>query len=224
MGVIYSRSGFTKPAIEKGRANQVSCCRLYDNEPVDIPSSIWIEQFACKPAVLVSLPKDSGYPDLEKWSDLFDIPDSQNQQTVLDIIAAAFSACEAKAMEIVNDLLKKGVGSFPKNLSLDVTFDLSGSKCKVTVGSYWKKYRARTEATLLQGSYCLTNSSFKGTMVGPSIDTWGESFGDAWEELKDSDVPTSSNFVLAIMSGSDVRIILREKLGDSPLNFGDFVS
>jgi len=214
MGVIYSRSGFTKPAVEKARANQVSCCRLYDNEPVGLPDSIWIEQFACKPAVTISVVSGFANPKFKVWNDLFVLPGDESEQTLLDVIALAFSECEAKGISILNEQPRQRAVSFPQDCGADIIFNLDGTEGLLRVGSRWKKYRARTEATLLQGSYCLTNRTFRGTMIWPSIDTWGATIGDAWQEVDVKDLPNSPNFVLTILSGSDVRSVLREKLGD----------
>ncbi|MCF7956642.1 MAG: restriction endonuclease, partial [Phycisphaerae bacterium] len=38
-GVIYSSSGFTKPALKKAESHGMACCRLFRNEPTDIPKS-----------------------------------------------------------------------------------------------------------------------------------------------------------------------------------------
>ena len=100
MGVLYSKSGFTKPAIKKAEANGIICCRLYENEPADLPSSIWIRHYQCKSALqleLVSNPTDS---KLETWGDLFIVPFQET--TVLDTIASVFSENEQKAVSVGN--------------------------------------------------------------------------------------------------------------------------
>jgi hypothetical protein len=218
MGVIYSCAGFTKPALEKARANQISCCRLYDNEPADLPDSIWIEQFACKPAVRVTMRPGSFTPQISKWGELFELRNSPSDRTLLDGIGQAFSACEAKGLETRNELSSAGIVTFPDNWTMDLGFDLNGSKGAVRVECIWKKYRARTQAVLLRGSYCLSNGSFKGTIVGPSIDTWGPNIGEGWELLKANESPRSPNLMLTILSGTDVREVLCKALSDQPLS------
>ncbi|MGA1796862.1 MAG: restriction endonuclease, partial [bacterium] len=40
LGVIYSFSGFTNNALEKGKTLGISCCMIFDNEPTNIPENI----------------------------------------------------------------------------------------------------------------------------------------------------------------------------------------
>ena len=40
MGVIYSSKGFNDTAIEKAGVNAIACCRLYRNEPSELPDSL----------------------------------------------------------------------------------------------------------------------------------------------------------------------------------------
>lgn len=218
-GVIYSRSGFTKPAIKKAQANGVACCRLYDNEPADLPRSVWIEHFLCKPVIQLALLTNLTGCQLKIWNDLFNLTDRESEKTVLDLDAETFSADEKKNMSELDELLKQNVISFPADWKSDLTLNLPGFNQNLTlrVMGRWKTYRARSEATLLNGSYCVSNGSFRGTQSGPSIDTWSEHPGDAWEELQSACSSLPLNSALAILWGTDVSRVLSEKLGSSPL-------
>ncbi len=219
-GVLYSRSGFTTPAVKKGQANGISCCRLYDNEPADLPTSVWIEHFLCKAVVHLGVSADFTNSKLRTWNDLFSVANGENKNTVLDIIAETFSAGEATVVSELKNPTRRGLVYFPaawtEELSLrPVSID---QNLIVSVGGSWRKYRARSEAILLSGSYCVTDGSFKGTQVGPSIDTWGVDLGHAWQEIFDEDIRLSSSLCVTILSGSDVRGVLREKIGPSPIS------
>jgi hypothetical protein len=218
-GVLYSRSGFTKPAVKKAQANGISCCRLYDNEPDDLPASVWIEQFLCKPVIQLESLTDLTGSGLRTWNDLFNVGDGENKKNVLDIIAETFSAGEARVLSEKNPS-RRGVVSFPAPWTEELSLRLVSTyqNMILRVGGSWRKYRARSEATLLSGSYCVSDGSFRGTQVGPSIDTWGVHPGDAWEEIIDEDIRPPSNLCITILSGSDVRNVLREKIGPNPLS------
>jgi Restriction endonuclease len=41
VGVLYSYSGFTQGAIDKGRVLGISCCRLYSGKGPEIPHQVW---------------------------------------------------------------------------------------------------------------------------------------------------------------------------------------
>ena len=48
-GVIYSFSGFTKPAIDKAQAKGISCCRLYQDETTNLPESLLFDAYLLTP-------------------------------------------------------------------------------------------------------------------------------------------------------------------------------
>lgn len=69
------------------------------------------------------------------------------------------------------------------------------------------------EAVLLDGSYCLSDQSFRGSLTGPAIDVKGMHPGEAWVEIDDNDPISSSNVMVLIMYQGDVRTALREGYG-----------
>jgi hypothetical protein len=220
MGVIYSRAGFTKPALIKAKANGIACCKIYENQPADMPLSIWLEQFTCKPNIQLSLTTDLRESPFRTWNDIFDLSDQAENQTVLDIINIAFRSGEQEALMQFNQSLAAGVIAFPSDWGSELRIHLVGcvEDLSLQVFGRWKRYRARSEAVLLKGSYCLSNDSFKGTITGPSIDTWGRHPGEeGWEEITDHNFALPLNRSLCILSGTDVRSVLQEALGDKLL-------
>lgn len=207
-GVIYSRAGFTKPALEKAKSNGVACCRLYQNEPADIPSSIVFEHFACTPQIRLALQTDVSKTQLKTWNDIFDIP--EGNMNLLDVIASEFAKGE-------NASIQEGAKqkSFPLDWEKNIVFitDDTGIELKVQLSGHWKWYRARLEATLLDGSYCLSDESFKGTLIGPTIDLRGEHPGEAWVEITDRSLALPTNRILAVLYQGDVKTALRENVG-----------
>ncbi len=98
-GIIYSSVGFTQPALAKAKALNVSCCRLYRNEPADIPQSLMFEHFSSDPVVkLVVEGTYQGSKNLT-WNDLFDMTlEDKQPQNVLDAIAEAFTEGEKNSV------------------------------------------------------------------------------------------------------------------------------
>ena len=211
-GVIYSRSGFTKPALRKARANGYPCCRIYQHEPADIPSTFCFEQFACSLQIRLALKTDVRSSNLKTWHDIFTL--KQDERTILDIICAVISESEETAV-----LEAQKTASFPPDWSIEVQFvtDISDEAVKIQVFGHWKKYQARMEATLLDGSYCLSNNSFIGKQYGPWIDTKGEHPGEAWTEIVDPHSPLPTNRMIAILYRGEAKETLQEKLGPLPL-------
>jgi hypothetical protein len=212
VGVIYSRSGFSKPALQKAQVNGYSCCRIFQNEPADLPHSIYFEQFACYPQVRLEITTNNQIGVLKTWNDVFSLKTGIN--TVLDIIESTFNDNEEKSVKETF-----GTGAFPLDwiYELEILPDGLFQPIKLKIFGHWKKYRARIEATLLNGSYCLNDNSFQGTIFGPSIDTCGEHPGDAWKEIIDIDFTLPENRIVAVLYRGKVKDALKEKLGPLPM-------
>lgn len=213
-GVIYNKSGFTKPALRKAKANGLACCRLYENEPPDIPATIWIEFFACAPKICLRLESGIGIPEIKTWNDLFDIR-LKDGITALEVVSAAFHNGED---QVVNEA--KQTGMFPKGWVIDIAFEgIEGFEATVRMKIFgdWKLYRAKMEAILLDGSYCLSNDSFRGTLTGPWVDIRGEDPGEHWMEITEQDFTLPPNWAITILCRGDVEQALREKVGPYPL-------
>jgi hypothetical protein len=74
------------------------------------------------------------------------------------------------------------------------------------------------EATLYNGSYSISNNSFKGTISGPWVDTKGATPGDAWIEIMDEKFVMSQNRIIAILYSGHVKDALKISLENQPLN------
>lgn len=213
-GVVYSSSGFTRPALDKAKANGIACCRLYRNEPANIPDSFMFEHFACTPQIQLSLQRADDAPKLKIWNELFDL--AVDDRTVLDVVVSKYMESENRSME--NGMKLK---SFPPDWQETLGFTSNGDAQRLTVGviGSWKRYRARVDATLVAGSYCLSNESFQGNIIGPAIALQGKNIGDAWTEVDNDDFALPEKHVLAILQ-ADVRTILRKEIGPRVLASG----
>ncbi len=213
LGVIYSRAGFTKSALLKAKVNNISCCRIYQNEPADLPAAIFIEKFVCTPQCKLSiLPDSRDCCDLKTWQDVFDV--MLENDTILDQICKTVAENEEKAREEV-----KNTGTFPPDWVMRLTFTLDECYCPVTIQvvGCWKKYRAKVEATLLDGSYCMTNDSFSGTQFGPNVDMRGPHPGEGWIEMAESEIALPSKRLILVLSTGDVKRVFQENLASLPI-------
>src|SRR5262245_14993815 len=48
-GILYARSGFTLPAVQAAKKEGISCCRLYQDDPADIPEAIFLPMYCSVP-------------------------------------------------------------------------------------------------------------------------------------------------------------------------------
>ena len=219
MGVMYSSSGYTEPALEKARSLRIQCCRLYRDQPADIPEIIFIDQFLSNPQARVLLLEHSEFDeDVRTWGDLFELAfdSDRGERNVLDVIEDAYTGM----IRDVRDKMRKGPLSLPEDLSATILLTSQakgGPFLKIRVDALWKCFRAKLEAHLLNGSYCLSNASFLGTISGPSIDTWSPHPGPGWEEVQDKSAVPSNAVVMTRLRSSGVRQALQRNLGDQLL-------
>ncbi|MBI5563530.1 MAG: hypothetical protein HY870_01450 [Chloroflexi bacterium] len=206
-GVIYSAAGFTKSALMKARTNALACCRLYRNEPADIPQSIWPEFFLCKSSITLRWLTDTSIPGLQVWNDVFDIRDkSDSSTTILDIISDVFVQGQEQSH------LAKKDASFPEDWTRKLQFSLVGSEeLRIQIVLHWRKFHGRMEAKLVNGSYCFLDDSFKGHVTLPFIA--GDQPGEGWEEIPAESLSLPAKRVLAVETTNDVRQTLRDTLG-----------
>ncbi len=190
-GILYSKSGFTKPAVKKAAANGLSCCRLYENEQPDIPTLLIFHHFTSRPVRQFNYIASNNLNDVQNWGDLYDmqLPDGK---TVYEVLESSLHKFE-----------KKNISSrkLPVGNAIEVDLSLKNSgRLKMGINLDYKHYRGKVEAQLVNGSYCLTNQSFTGTQVGTVIDTWGPHPGPAWEEI-DKNYRLPGNTIICILSG-----------------------
>ena len=206
-GVIYSRSGFSVPALRKAQANGFSCCRIYQREPADIPDSFYFEQFVCSTQIALALIDVTQNQESNTWGDIFEI--KHKDGTILDLICKVIVDAEKTALDQVKLTL-----SFPADWAREIQLSAENptDSINIQVFGHWKKYKARMEATLLDGSYCLTDKSFQGTLQGPWIDTQSTHPGEAWTEIDDADFSLPTKSMLAILIHGNANEALREHL------------
>ncbi len=190
-GVLYSRSGYTKPALEKAERLGVSCCALYDNQPAEIPSALSFSAYVYSEVMQATV---FGNPEqrLALVGELFDLPviGERGAVTVAGLLAERFDQQRKNAVERV---LVDGVPPM-WTAEVEVEDERLHRPARVLLRSGWRIHRARTKAFLVNGSYSFTDKDFKGSFSTPSIDTWSVHPGPGWEEI---DEPEPSAGIVA---------------------------
>lgn len=222
LGVLYSYSGFTSNAIEKAKKLGISCCRLFNDEPADIPKSlIFIESYLCTPRMSLSVvsPLDQLW-NLAIWNDLFFLTfdDKDSPMSVIDAIVRSYFAGENEAVTKAKETL------FPSNWSriLECIEEQPIRKSiRIIIRGSWHLYEGRFEAHLLKGSYNFSSGEFMGSLSTPSIDTQSSNPGPGWT-LIDTPPPKSACKPIRgvlIMSGGNARDSLLANLGPKKIIF-----
>jgi hypothetical protein len=216
LGVLYSYSGFTPNAVEKAKKLGISCCRLYVNEPSDIPDKlIFVESYCCTPRMSISViaPFEKQW-NLKIWNDLFSLQFEDEGSPILfiDAIVRSYFKGEEEAVSKVKETF------FPSNWAR-ILECIEEKPIKKMIGiiirGFWNVYEGRLEAHLLNGSYNFLNDEFLGSLSTPSIDTQSSHPGPGWILLDAPPQKTNLKPIrgLFIMSGGNAKESLLEKLG-----------
>lgn len=220
-GVIYSYSGFTQPALAKAAAKGICCCRLFQNEPPEMPQSIPLRSYACSPSLTVALlspPRSINNPS--KWQEVLSLSDETNGESVsvLDSILATYESLEDHSMRQLKTnpwLLPVG---FTSNLVFDPTLPVLGN-LELQVGCIWKIFQADINACLVSGTYSLTQNEFVGGFSFPTIDRLDTHVGPGWIRLDNPATALAPGAILIVLSGgTNLKTDLRDELGPQDIN------
>jgi hypothetical protein len=202
MGVLYSRNGLTRPALQKAKKNDVCCCRLYDNQPADIPHVIWWDCYACQVHMRLEY---SGTADSElTWNDVFE--HAVDGKTFIEHIDQTFRDAERR---FIDEATK--VGSTAQDFCVGGSIPGCADEAQFKLFGLWQFYKDRREAHYLDGSYCETSGQFAGSIATPAVDMHSSHFGEAWEKVDRSHVPPVR--MMIVKYGSHVEKSLRQQLG-----------
>ncbi len=216
VGVLYSYSGFTAPAIEKGRVLAIPCCRLYKGEGPEIPSALSFTSYCCVPQIALSL---SSYPAegwaLSTWHDVFDlrVRAASGEVPLLDELVAQYHSAETAAVEATKSHL-----GLPKPFRVQLTPQpaTGAVPLEVAASGHWKYYRAKLEAYEVNGSYEFTRGDFKGELATPSVDRLSSEPGPGWERLNEP--PTlAPNVMMIVLHHGQAKDALLQEMASKPL-------
>lgn len=177
-GIIYSRNGFTKTAIKKAKVNGMNCCRLYENRLADIPEILTFSTFYSTPKFCLRC--ESPPSGTHVWGDLLDLEIGENRQQLQDVLIQKLqqtqneiSLSDQNNRDKLPDI-KSGIISLKAEdgAILTVAGDIS-----------FRHFEARLHAHLVDGSYCINNNSFVGSISTPFIDLREDEPGPGWTEI-----------------------------------------
>ncbi len=214
-GIIYSRMGFTRPALKKAKMNGIACCRMYRDQPADLPHLVWLKSFACAPKLSIELPELDQWP-FQAWRELLDyvLETSEGRLSIADLIVRNFNEGTREALRSHN----VDGNIFPDDWYADVTITAHTFTGVVRLRCHWKRYVGRLEAHLLNGSYSILNDNYRGTLAMPILDMQGSTPGAGWEEISDNPKREGKGVVLCcLLDPRSLAVQMREQLKDRPL-------
>lgn len=212
-GVIYSKSGYTKTAIEKARMGGISCCRLYEDETSDIPEIIFFNQYACYPSLSLELQDQNIPKDWKLWNDIF-----YQETDGLKVIEIIERCCiEGEKLSLEN-AKKDGKPPLDWENTIKITDDDNRFFLKIRLIDWWRFYKARTEATYYNGSYNYLDNQFHGSFTGPVIDTQGSEPGIDWEKIYRQEFDQSASRLITILYRGKITDQIIKVYGDRLLS------
>lgn len=209
-GVVYAFSGFTGPAITKAKVLSISCCKLYQDTPAELPDSLYFVFYCCSQAWRLWWKSEAS----DQWGkitidEVFAIKNQTDDlRTVMEMLLANFTEGEEKAVHHVTS-----TGRFPENwtASLEIrTGDEDVSPLIISIDGIWKVYKGKLEAHLLNGTYSFTENLFAGSQTSPSIDMKGSHPGPGWELVAEHPTCLQPGVGMAILKGGNIRESLLE--------------
>jgi len=217
-GVVYAFSGFTAPALTKAKALGISCCKLYQNSPAELPDSLMFVFYCCGQSWQLKLNSEAlDYWGTATFDEVFSIRNqSGDSKSLLEMLLAGFTEGEEKAVHDVT-----GTGRFPKDwmTSLEIRVESNDvPPLRISLCGKWKIYRAKVEAHLLNGSYSFTENSFAGSQTSPSIDMQGRDPGPGWELTTDRPTHLRPGVGMVILKGGNLREGIQEHFAGKKLS------
>jgi hypothetical protein len=212
-GVLYSHSGYTEPAVEKAKKLGISCCRLYANQPADLPEALLLQAYCSTPRISLSLlePPDPAW-SIQTWSDLFalEMGTSDGRKSILDLLVERYYDEENTACKSIS---RENWLPLDWQVQIEVSADPQSMKpLRIVLAGTWRIYRGTLDAYLLDGSYSVTDHDFVGCQSTPVIDLEGTGPGPGWALLEERPSRSEAIFVHIIMRRGHLREALLRQL------------
>jgi len=216
-GVIYSYSGFTKPALEKAHVKGISCCQLYQNQTPTLPESLIFDAYLFTPAVHFQvhwLKQLQVRPKTVNELLNLDLSDSNDssKMTLLDQLEEKYYEQRKKIRARARES-----GDTPTDWVDRITFKSPQEEefLIVEFGGAWDVYKALLEGYIINGSYSFTEKEFKGEQSFPDISKHGPNPGDSWVKIDELPKDLDKKSVIGVLYGGEAGF--RQGL----LNLGD---
>lgn len=176
IGLLYSYSGFSRPALEKAKKLDIPTYTLFSGEPNRIPQRIEFYWLLTLPEYTIDAGGDFKKLGVDSWDALLDLSPPGEAESVVESCANELVA-RARAERTPAGL------TIPVNIRTHRMLKPSESEepcASFGVRCRWKAYISKQEAIRLSGRYSFGEQTFEGTQTSPPIDTLHPP-GEGWE-------------------------------------------
>lgn len=207
VGVVYSRTGFNEHALAKARVLNFHCCKLYDNQPAELPSGLLFDAaFHFRPRFQVSVRHVRPEHSLKTWQDV--LRRAAGERSVFEQFVEVLEAHQDGSGDARWNRARAG-----SHVVISTT-EKGEPPLEVSLRVADRKYRSKLEFTLISGSYNLTAGAFLGSQSTPWVDTQSADPGPGWEEVEDVPVSQPKPSVVMFMKANSSESL--SSFGDTP--------
>ncbi len=169
-GVLYGRNGFTENAVVKARANNVSCCKMFDGAPPERPSELLLNAYVAHPVYHVMTEAVSQDAPLElRWHPVFGTYEriGDREASLPEVMAGlCFELLRRSELERYSDASSSGPMDMHARYELKARPECPALRLHIVLT--WDWFKGRMNAYSLTGSLNTTEKAFIGsTTVGP---------------------------------------------------------
>lgn len=202
-GVLYSRGLFTPNALEKARQLNISCCRLFDDQPPELPAEQFLEVYVAVPVhhLLAEVPES--HPEHLLWDAVLNTPQYTDGK-----------ACRL-AEFIATHCLRMLECASCKDSTEPTSLCPQDGTCTCTIAATtefpsfrlnfaltWRWFRATVDVLRLTGSFNATEPMFIGTATLGPVPWNGQLRASHWAECEPPAAPDErSRFIFTMLAG-----------------------
>lgn len=191
IGIMYSKEGFNNRALDKAKVLNFHCCKLYKNQPADMPQMLVFGiSYVFKPQIWISIKGNYQSYGFKTLKDCFNLEMNGEilQRYLVDKLKQYTSSNDQSSKWEYASSGWEGVVHFreEKFEPLDIHIHIK-----------YRKYIAKIEYTQVSGSYNITSNKFLGSQATPAVDTWSVHPGPGWEEV--NEIPAQKPKSLTMM-------------------------
>lgn len=177
--ILYSSSGFTAPAIEKGRALNIACCKLLIDQPPETPSELLLQVVAAYPTYSLIAQPVGPCDRRVGWHKVLQFQLHQSVTGPLSV--AGFLTYIMAQMYGRATALQSGHPSHGAEIEvLHMRYE-GLPECDVHMVLDWDWYKCRLNAYRVSGSINETDGSFVGSTTFPLVPLDSAPPSTTWE-------------------------------------------
>lgn len=222
-GVLYSRGRFTEKALVKAKANNVSCCRLFDDAPPELPSELIITTHIAHPVYrIAATTEEKDFPTDLMWRDILDctVVSGQARGKCVDMV---FKLCRQLHERSMADTATKLPGMTGEMVIKQIP---QCPSLRIHGAIVWDWFEGGLNALRLTGSLNVNTNWFVGSAKTTEIPIQSTPSLGTWKRCPPPDMPQDKIRITINLLALPFPEILKQTMGPhrvfgtAPFTFG----